>query len=193
MSDVVTTERRKQERRQIADRRSGLERRSGTDRRVGDRREVDVPVEAERRMGVDRRARVLSTLSLRDHIIVHALRRLIGRLYQVAKSRPRTKRAQERLAAARSEILKLDPNLPTVAKLVNDLRSSPVAKLVEYEHAQEMLARFRPGGNSSNGTGRPGARRGKSGARAAAKRSKGRKAASTPKRKAATRKKKTNS
>lgn len=193
MSDVVVTERRKQERRQITDRRTGVDRRDGTDRRDGERRAVDLPVEAERRTGVDRRARVLSTLSLRDHIIVHALRRLIGRLYQVAKTRPRTKRVQERLAAARSEILKLDPSLPTVAKLVDDLRSSPVAKLEEFEHAQDMLARFRPGGNARNGTGRARARAAKSGGRTTGKPSTGRRAAPAAKRKAAKRKKKTNS
>jgi hypothetical protein len=193
MSDVVVTERRKQERRQVTDRRSGLDRRDGTDRRGGERRTVDLPVEAERRTGVDRRARVLSTLSLRDHIIVHALRRLIGRLYQVAEARPRTKRVQERLAAARSEILKLDPSLPTVAKLVDELRSSPVAKLEEYEHAQEMLARFRPGGNAGNGTGRAPARRARSRGGATRKRSKGRKTKPASKRKPARRKKETNS
>ena len=98
----------------------------------------------ERRSGIDRRFRVLSTSSVRDHVVVYALRRLIGRLYQLAKSRHRSEKAEGRLAEARSEILKLDPNLYLVAKTMDELKGSSIAKVEEYEQAQEMLVRFKP-------------------------------------------------
>jgi hypothetical protein len=78
-------------------------------------------------------------------MVVHALRRLIGRLYQLAKSRYRSEKAEGRLAEARSEILKLDPNLYLVAKTMDELKGSSIAKVEEYEHAQAMLVRFKPG------------------------------------------------
>jgi hypothetical protein len=77
-------------------------------------------------------------------VVVHALRRLIGRLYQLAKSRYRSEKAEERLAEARFEILKLDPNLYLVAKTMDELKGASIAKVEEYEHAQEMLVRFKP-------------------------------------------------
>ncbi len=77
-------------------------------------------------------------------MVVYALRRLIGRLYQLAKSRHRSEKAEGRLAEARSEILKLDPNLYLVAKTMDELKGSSIAKVEEYEQAQEMLVRFKP-------------------------------------------------
>jgi len=77
-------------------------------------------------------------------MVVYALRRRIGRLYQLAKSRHRSEKAEGRLAEARSEILKLDPNLYLVAKTMDELKGSSIAKVEEYEHAQEMLVRFKP-------------------------------------------------
>ena len=145
MSDTKATDRRKGDRREIPDRRSAMERRLLAERRHGQRRVATVAVEQERRSGVDRRARLLSSLSIRDHIIVHALRRLISRLYQLAKARSRAAKAQEILAEARSEILKLDPNLYLVAKKVDGLKGGPMGKLEEFQHAQEILARFLPG------------------------------------------------
>ena len=144
MSHSVVAERRKTERRKILDRRTASDRRLVGERRCGQRRVVDTPVAVECRSGIDRRVRVLSTSSLRDHVVVHALRRLIGRLYQLAKSRHRSEKAEGRLAEARSEILKLDPNLYLVAKTMDKLKGSSIAKVEEYEHAQEMLVRFKP-------------------------------------------------
>jgi hypothetical protein len=125
-------------------------------------------VDVERRSGIDRRFRVLSTSSIRDHMVVHALRRLIGRLYQLAKSRHRSEKAEGHLAEARSEILKLDPNLYLVAKTMDELKGSSITSVEEYAHAQEMLVRFKPRNNgvqpakraskSTNGT-RKGTRR----------------------------------
>lgn len=144
MSHPVVTERRRIERRRIPDRRTASDRRLLGERRCGQRRVVDTPVAVERRSGIDRRVRVLSTSSVRDHRVVHALRRLIGRLYQLAKSRHRSEKAEGRLAEARSEILKLDPNLYVVAKAIDELKGSSIAKVEEYEQAQEMLVRFKP-------------------------------------------------
>lgn len=181
MSHSVVGERRRTERRSIPDRRTASDRRLVGERRCGQRRVVDTPVAVERRSDIDRRFRVLSTSSVRDHIVVHALRRLIGRLYQLAKSRYRSEKAEGRLAEARSEILKLDPNLYLVAKTMDELKGSSIAKVEEYEHAQEMLVRFKPrnsevqpakrASKSTSGT-RKGARRSEatiSGRRAAAK------------------------
>ena len=109
MTDSVVDERRKEERRRIPDRRTAKDRRLVGERRCGQRRVVDTPVAVERRSGINRRVRVLSTSSVRDHVAVHALRRLIGRLYQLAKSRHRSEKAEGRLAEARSEILKPYP------------------------------------------------------------------------------------
>lgn len=144
MSHSVVGERRRTERRNIPDRRTASDRRLVDERRCGQRRVVDTPVAVERRSGVDRRVRVLSTSSVRDHMVVHALRRLVGRLYQLAKSRHRSEKAEGRLAEARSEILKLDPNLYLIAKTMDELKGSAIAKLEEYERAQEMLVRFKP-------------------------------------------------
>ncbi len=181
MTDSVVDERRKEERRRIPDRRTAKDRRLVGERRCGQRRVVDTPVAVERRSGIDRRVRVLSTSPVRDHMAVHALRRLIGRLYQLAKSRHRSEKAEGRLAEARSEILKLDPNLYLVAKTMDELEGSSIAKVEEYEHAQEMLVRFKPrnsevqpakrASTSRNGT-RKGTRRSEattSGRRATAK------------------------
>ncbi len=144
MSDSVVGERRRAERRSIPDRRTASDRRLVGERRCGQRRVVDTPVAVERRSGIDRRFRVLSTSSVSHHVVVHALRRLIGRLYQLAKSRHRSEKAEGRLAEARSEILKLDPNLYLVAKTMDELKGSSIAKVEEYEQAQEMLVRFKP-------------------------------------------------
>ncbi len=144
MSHPVVTERRRTERRTIPDRRIASDRRLVGERRCEQRRVVDTPVAVERRSGIDRRFRVLSTSSVRDHMVVYALRRLIGRLYQLAKSRHRSEKAEGRLAEARSEILKLDPNLYLVAKTMDELKGSSIAKVEEYEQAQEMLVRFKP-------------------------------------------------
>jgi hypothetical protein len=146
-----------------------------------------VAVERERRSGVDRRARVLSSLSVRDHIIIHALRRLIGRLYQIAKTQSRYAKVQERLAEARSEILKLDPSLYLVAKVMDGLKGGAIGKLEEFQHAQEMLARFLP----APGTEKPTKR--KSTSRNGAKRAttSGRTTTKATSRKTATTKKKT--
>jgi hypothetical protein len=109
---------------------------------MAQRRKKSVPVDVERRSGVERRARILSSLSVRDHILVHALRRLIGRLYQISQSRPRSEKISASLGEARVEILKLDPNLYTVAATMEKLKNTPIAKLEEYEHSREMLERF---------------------------------------------------
>ncbi len=144
MSHSVVGERRRTERRSIPDRRTTSDRRLVDERRLGQRRVVDTQVAVERRSGIDRRIRVLSTSPVRDHVVVHALRRLVGRLYQLAKSRQRSEKAEGYLAEARSEILKLDPNLYLVAKTMDGLKGSSVAKVEEYEQAQEMLVRFKP-------------------------------------------------
>ncbi len=144
MQETLVASRRKGDRRKVADRRAGSDRRLALDRRVAERRQRIVPVDLERRRGVERRARTLSTLGVRDHIIVHALRRLIGRLYQISQSRPRSEKITATLGEARSEILKLDPNLHTVAITMEKLKNTPIAKLEEYEHSREMLVRFNP-------------------------------------------------
>lgn len=144
MAETKGTERRKKDRRKIPDRRSDSDRRLDTERRNGQRRVKTVAVEHDRRSGVDRRAHILSTLSSRDHIVVHALRRLIGRLYQLAMAQPRSGKAQERLAEARSEILKLDPSLYLVAKAMDELKGGAIGKLEEFQRAQEILVRFMP-------------------------------------------------
>ena len=169
MSHPVVTERRRTERRSIPDRRTASDRRLVNERRCGQRRVADTPAAVERRSGIDRRVRVLSTSSVRDHVVVHALRRLVGRLYQLAKSRHRSEKAEGRLAEARSEILKLDPNLYVVAKTMDELKGSSIAKVEEYEQAQEMLVRFKP----RNSEVQPGKRvsKSRSGARKSARRS----------------------
>ncbi len=144
MSHSVVVGRRRTERRRIPDRRAASDRRLVGERRCGQRRVVDTPVAVERRSDIDRRFRVLSTSSVRDHMVVHALRRLIGRLYQLAKSRYRSEKAEGSLAEARSEILKLDPSLNLVAKMMDELKGSSIAEVEEYEHAQKMLLRFKP-------------------------------------------------
>ena len=144
MSHSVVAERRKTERRKIPDRRTASDRRLVGERRCGQRRVVDTAVAVDRRSGIDRRVRVVSTSSVRDHMVVHALRRLIGRLYQLAKSRHRSERAEGSLAEARSEILKLDPNLYLVAKTMDKLNGFSITKVEEYERVQEMLVRFKP-------------------------------------------------
>ena len=141
-SPEASRRRRKGDRRKLADRRSGGDRRLVDERRLAQRRKKSVPVDVERRSGVERRARILSSLSVRDHIIVHALRRLIGRLYQISQSRPRSEKISASLGEARAEILKLDPNLYTVAATMGKLKNTPIAKLEEYEHSREMLERF---------------------------------------------------
>jgi hypothetical protein len=170
MAETKGTERRKKDRRVIPDRRSNSDRRLATERRHGERRVETVAVKRERRSGVDRRAHILSTLSTRDHIVVHALRRLIGRLYQLAKAQPRSGTAQERLAEARSEILKLDPSLYLVAKTIDGLKGGAIGKLEEFQHAQEMLARFMPRPSRASAPKRKSA--GKNGARKSASSSK---------------------
>ena len=169
MSHPVVTERRRTERRSIPDRRTASDRRLVNERRCGQRRVADTPVAVERRSGIDRRVRVLSTSSVRDHVVVHALRRLVGRLYQLAKSRHRSEKAEGCLAEARSEILKLDPNLYVVAKTMDELKGSSIAKVEEYEQAQEMLVRFKP----RNSEVQPAKRvsKSRSGARKSARRS----------------------
>ncbi len=142
MREILVATRRKGERRKIADRRSERDRRLLGERRLAARRQTVVPVEVDRRRGVDRRARVLSTLPVRDHIIIHALRRLIGRLYQISQSRPRAEKITAVLGEARSEILKLDPNLYMIAVTMEKLKNTPVARLEDYKRSQEMLARF---------------------------------------------------
>lgn len=144
MSQPVVTERRRTDRRSIPDRRTASDRRLVEERRSEQRRVADTPVAVERRSGIDRRVRVLSTSSVRDHVVVHALRRLVGRLYQLAKSRHRSEKAEGCLAEARSEILKLDPNLYLVAKTMDEIKGSSIAKVEEYGQAQEMLVRFKP-------------------------------------------------
>ena len=144
MSHSVVVGRRRIERRTIPDRRTASDRRFVAERRCGQRRVVDTPVAVERRSDIDRRFRALSTSSVRDHMVVHALRRLIGRLYQLANSRYRSEKAEGLLAEARSEILKLDPSLYLVAKTMDELKGSSIAKVEEYEHAQKILLRFKP-------------------------------------------------
>ncbi len=169
MSHPVVTERRRTERRRIPDRRTASDRRLADERRFGQRRVADTQVAVERRSGIDRRIRVLSTSSVRDHVVVHALRRLVGRLYQLATSRHRSEKAERCLAEARSEILKLDPNLYLVAKTMDELKGSSIAKVEEYEHAQQMLVRFKP----RHSEVQPGKRvsKSRSGARKSARRS----------------------
>lgn len=152
MEEILVATRRRGERRQIADRRSEGNRRVVGERRLAARRQTVVPVEIDRRSGVDRRARALSTLPVRDHMIIHALRRLIGRLYQISQSRPRAEKITAGLGEARSEILKLDPNLSTIAVTMERLKNTPVAKLEEYKRSQEMLARFNAPGTSPAST-----------------------------------------
>ncbi len=196
MSHAVVVERRKTERRRISDRRTASDRRLVGERRCGQRRLVDTPVAVERRSGIDRRFRVLSTSSVRDHMVVHALRRLIGRLYQLAKSRHRSEKAEERLAEARSEILKLDPNLYLVAKTMDQLKGFSIAKVEEYEHAQEMLVRFKPRNSEVQpakraSTSRSGTRKGTSTRRSKATTSGRRATAKKATRKTATKKRTT--
>ncbi len=152
MKEILVATRRKGERRKIADRRSEGNRRVVGERRLAARRQTVVPVDIDRRRGVDRRVRALSTLPVRDHIIIHALRRLIGRLYQISQGRPRAEKITAGLGKARSEILKLDPNLYTIAVTMEKLKNTPVAKLEEYKRSQEMLVRFKAPGTSPAST-----------------------------------------
>ncbi len=152
MREILVATRRKGDRRKIADRRSKRDRRVVGERRLAARRQTVVPVEVDRRRGVDRRARALSTLPVRDHIIIHALRRLIGRLYQISQSRPRAEQITAGLGEARSEILKLDPNLYTIAVTMEKLKNTPIAKSEEYKRSQEMLLRFNRPETSSAST-----------------------------------------
>ena len=152
MKEIVVATRRRGERRKITDRRSEGNRRGVGERRLAVRRQMDVPVEVDRRRGVDRRARALSTLPVRDHIIIHALRRLIGRLYQISQSRPRAEKIIAGLGEARAEILELDPNLYTITDMMEKLKNTPVARLEEYKRSREMLVRFNESGTSPAST-----------------------------------------
>ena len=154
MQEVLVAARRKGDRRKIADRRSAQDRRAVSERRLAQRRQKVVAVEVDRRRGVDRRARALLTLSAQDHIIIHALRRIIGRLYQMSQSRPRSEKITADLGKVRTETLKLDPNLSTIAVAMEKLKSTAIAKLDEYKRCQEMLVRFRPPETPSASTGR---------------------------------------
>ncbi len=154
MQEIVVATRRKGERRNILDRRSERRRRVVGERRLAARRQKVVPVKVDRRRGVERRARAHSTLPVRDHIIIHALRRLIGRLYQISQSRPRSEKISATLGEARSEILKLDPNLHAVSVTMEKLKNTPIAKLEEYERSREILVRFNSARTSRASTGK---------------------------------------
>ena len=65
MQEIVVATRRKGERRNITDRRSERRRRVVSERRLAARRQKVVPVEVDRRRGVERRARAHSTLPVR--------------------------------------------------------------------------------------------------------------------------------
>ncbi len=142
MSQNSTTDRRRAERRQITDRRAGTDRRVLEDRRSAERRVETVATAADRRTGIDRRARALTRMTAQHHIVVYALRRLVSRLYRMALAQPRPGKAETHLAEARTEVLKLDPNLYAVRAALDALSNTPIAKEPEYEQARGMLGQF---------------------------------------------------
>jgi hypothetical protein len=81
-------------------------------------------------------------MATQHQIVVYALRRIISRLYRLAQARARPGKAGTRLAEARTEILKPDPNLYAVRAALDDLSNTSIAKEPEYEQARGMLGQF---------------------------------------------------
>jgi hypothetical protein len=81
-------------------------------------------------------------MATQDQIVVYALRRIISRLYRLALARARPGKAGTRLAEARTEVLKLDPNLYAVRAALDALSNTPIAREPEYEQARGMLGQF---------------------------------------------------
>jgi hypothetical protein len=164
----MDNERRTGDRRQDAERREGqdrrhaedrraqdlgppagvAERRTGWDRRISDRRSG-----GDRRSGLDRRDPTPEVL-LRA-VAVQTARQLVSRLYmQVSRSAKSSQRALEHLESARSELLTPSPNLERVAKELDGLKSTSVAKFPEYGLARELLRPLRSNGRGKNGKGK---------------------------------------
>ncbi len=157
MSGRDGTERRKEDRRKLAERREGSDRRLGEDRRKADlgpppgmperrtgweRRIADRRSGGDRRSGLDRRNPTPEAL-LRA-VAIQTARQLVSRLYlQVCRSAQSSPRAREHLETARAELLTLRPDLDRVAKALDDLKSTPAARLPEYDLARELLRPLR--------------------------------------------------
>jgi hypothetical protein len=168
VSETIDNERRAGDRRQDAERREGQDRRRGEDRRATelgpprgvaerrtgwDRRISDRRSGGDRRSGLDRRDPTPEVL-LRA-VAVQTARQLVSRLYmQVSRSPKFSERAREHLESARSELLTPRPNLERVAKELDSLKSTSVAKFPEYGLARELLRPLRSNGRGKNGKGK---------------------------------------
>lgn len=125
-----TTDRRRGSRREIADRRQPGE------RRVTERRVACVSV------AHNRRVQVMRAQTSRHKITVGELRRVVSRLSQVTKDNPDMTAVRAQIRGARALMLKVDPDLPTVGALMEEIRSSPAADLPQFQKAEELLERI---------------------------------------------------
>ena len=154
MSKGDFVDRREQERREPSERRKrGRDRRSGKDRRKKDLGPGAVGLTKDRRTGWDRRIsdrrshgkhrreseRRVASL---DYVALNTGRWLVSRLYKAARSHEGLESAQSRLGEARTEILKVRPDLDFIAAVLKSLKKTPIAKFPEYELAEEVLGQI---------------------------------------------------
>ncbi len=153
MSAADFVDRREQKRRKPSDRRKGRDRRSGKDRRKKDLGPGAVGLTKDRRTGWDRRISdrrsgrdrrresERRTASL-DYVALNTGRWLVSRLYRAARSHEGLESTRSRLGEARTEILKVRPDLDFIAAVLKSLKKTPIAKFPEYELAEEVLGQI---------------------------------------------------
>ncbi len=153
MSGEDFVDRREQKRREPGDRRKDRDRRSGKDRRkkdlgpgaVGltkDRRTGWDRRISDRRSGRDRRRENERRMASLDYVALNTGRWLVSRLYKAARSHEGLESTQSRLGEARTEILKVRPNIDFIAAALNSLKKTPIAQFPEYELAEEVLGQI---------------------------------------------------
>ncbi len=153
MSKADSLDRREQKRREPGDRRKDRDRRSGKSRRekdlgpgaVGgtkDRRTGWDRRISDRRSGRDRRRESERRGASLDYVALNTGRWLVSRLYKAARSHEGLESAQSRLGEARTEILKVRPDLDFIATVLKSLKKTPIATFPEYELAEEVLGQI---------------------------------------------------
>lgn len=154
MSKEDFVDRREKERREPSERRKrGRDRRSGKDRRKEDLGPGAVGLTKDRRTGWDRRIsdrrsrakhrregdRRVASL---DYVALNTGRWLVSRLYRAARSHDGLESTQSRLGEARTEILKVRPDLDFIGAALKSLKNTAIAKFPEYELAEEVLGQI---------------------------------------------------
>ncbi len=153
MSKADFVERREQKRREPGDRRKDRDRRSGKDRRKKDLGPGAVGMTkdqrtgwdrriSDRRSGRDRRRESERRAASLDYVALNTARWLVSRLYRAARSHEGLESTQARLGEARTEILKVRPDLDFIAAVLKSLKKTPIAKFPEYELAEEVLGQI---------------------------------------------------